>query len=167
MHLSDVLVIGPISPRGSRVLRVRIGALLIAGLLAIVAAAGGCAVLVLRPDWHQWSDGLPHIFAGNGPGTARAQSSDDRTVEMDSNPAGATVQIDGHDYGRTPVVVSAPPGKTVILHREGFLDAFVIPAEGSVSIQLWRSRPEVRTVRPPTPGALITSADSAPCVHRA
>jgi hypothetical protein len=86
MHPSDVLVIGPIHPRGSRVLRVQIRNLFI-GLFVVVALALAAA-LALPLDRQQWLGWLPNGFAINKPDTSAAKTGDTPTFEVDSNPAG-------------------------------------------------------------------------------
>ena len=106
MHLSDVLVIGPISPRGSRVLRVRIGALLIAGLLAIVAAAGGCAVLVLRPTGTNGRTGCHTYLLGTvrAPrGLSRATTEQSRWIQTQPvQPSTIGPPFAGANFGAAP-----------------------------------------------------------------
>jgi hypothetical protein len=162
MHTGDVLVIGPIRPRGSRVLRVPIRHVLIAGLVVTLAmglTALALAVLATRQFGMEW---LPNLLGISKTDNSVATTRDNPTFAVDSEPAGATVHGEGYDYGRTPAAISAPTGKILTLQRDGFLDAFAISSGGPLSIQLWNARPEVRTIRPPAPGELITSANFLP-----
>jgi PEGA domain len=162
MHPSDVLVIGPIHPNGSRALRVPIRNLLIAALVIALAIALAGVTLAMRVDHQRLWRWLPDGFAVSKMDASAASAAEIPTFEVGSNPAGATVRVDGHDYGRTPVIVAAAAGKTVTLQRDGFLDAFAISTRSPLSLQLWRAQPDLRTIRPPTPAAIVTSADFLP-----
>ena len=83
-------------------------------------------------------------------------------ILVSSNPPGAVVLTGGRELGRTPATVSTFPGLILTLRRAGFLYAFVAVGTLSLDVTLWRAEPEVRLVRPPLPGASITSADFLP-----
>jgi hypothetical protein len=158
MHLSDTLVFGPLGPLLPQPVRVRLVALLVGlvGGLAILTLAG--IVLVLGPA------ALPASARSLLPGWASPAEHNATTQQIlvSSNPAGAVVLIGGRELGRTPATVSTFPGLILTLRRAGFLDAFVASGAPSADVTLWRAEPEVRLVRPPLPGASITSADFLP-----
>ena len=158
MHLSDTLVFGPLGPLLPQPVRVRLGALLVGlvGGLGILTLAG--VMLVLGPAV------LPASARALVPGWATAAEPNATTQQIlvSSNPVGAAVLIGGRELGRTPTTVSTFPGLILTLRRAGFLDAFVAVGAPSADVTLWRAEPEVRLVRPPLPGATITSADFLP-----
>src|SRR5438874_1258872 len=155
MHLSDTLVFGPLHPLLPRAVRLRVVALLVGlvGGLGILTLAG--LVLVLGPAT------LPASARSLLPGWAPPAEANATTQQIlvRSNPAGAAVLLGGRELGRTPATVSTFPGSILTLRRAGFLEAFVAVGAPSADVTLWRAEPEVRLVRPPLPGASITSAD--------
>lgn len=84
-------------------------------------------------------------------------------VHVDSAPSDAEVLIDGRRIGHTPVSVSLSPGQhTLSLRDPEALDvdqALAVADTGaSVSITLWRRRPDVLPLRPVYPGACLVDA---------
>jgi hypothetical protein len=155
MHLSDTLVFGPLGPLLPRPVRVRLGALLVGGL-GILTLAG--LMLVLGPAV------LSASARALVPGWATAAESKATTQQIlvSSNPVGAAVLIGGRELGRTPTTVSTFPGRILTLRHGGFLDAFVAVGAPSAEVTLWRAEPEERLMRPPLPGASITSWTAKP-----
>jgi hypothetical protein len=141
MHLSDTLVFGRLHPLLPQPVRVRLVALLVAGL-GILTFAG--LVLVLGPA------ALPASARSLVPGWASPAEPKTTTQQflVSSNPAGAAVLKGGRELGRTPATVSTFPGLILTLRRAGFLDAFVAVGAPSADVTLWRAEPEVRVVRP-------------------
>lgn len=79
-----------------------------------------------------------------------------------SDPPGASVQIDGKEWGRTPFHTALPPGSyRVVLALEGFqpksLDAALEPGTSRVVDVVLRSRP----IEPAPPGAAPPDAGAA------
>ncbi len=157
MHLSDVLVIGPAGPLVPRPVRIRLGWLVAGASVSVLAAAFGALVLT-RPTPPSMS--VEFLLARVVPD--RKVAVPRRPVQVVSHPNGAVILLDGREVGRTPVTVDAAPGDVLTLRRDGFLDTFVTGASSSLDIGLWRTQPEARRVRPPVPGAAITSADFLP-----
>src|SRR5205823_3880598 len=102
------LVIGPIRPNGSRVLRVPIRHVLIAGLVVALVMGLAAAALALPATRQVGLGWLPNVFGISKTDNSVATTRDNPTFAVDSNPAGATVHGEGQDYGRTPAVISAP-----------------------------------------------------------
>ena len=86
------------------------------------------------------------------------------TLVVDSQPGGATVEIDGRARGITPLTLSVAPGEhRVTLRRPGYADAtHVVRAEANSTAttagELWLRSPEVRRLRPTYPGTTIADA---------
>src|SRR5438105_3391550 len=112
MHPSDVLVIGPLHPHGSRTLRLPIRNMFIAGLAVAVGTAVAVAIVVVPLGRQQSLAWFPDRFASSNP-AGSAETIEGQTFEVDSTPTGAKVRFDGHDFGRTPANISLPAGKTV------------------------------------------------------
>ena len=59
-------------------------------------------------------------------GCASMFGDNSRQVAIRSNPSGASIFIDGKDYGRTPAIVTLPQyiysGKTITLKESGYVD---------------------------------------------
>jgi len=87
------------------------------------------------------------------------------TLQVDSAPTGATVLVDGHGRGETPLVLplSERPHE-IVLQRPGSADAVyeITPRAGvttTLQADLWRRLPQLDRLRPPLPGAAIQHAD--------
>ncbi|MCL5107372.1 MAG: PEGA domain-containing protein [Chloroflexi bacterium] len=86
-------------------------------------------------------------------------------LEVDTTPAGASVEVDGSLRGSTPAVVALAPGEHRLrLRRDGYLDSVHtvhLAAGETVSVRdnLWRRRPTLRLIRPPLPGATIADGN--------
>src|SRR5205823_3765546 len=84
-------------------------------------------------------------------------------VHLDSTPSRAQVSIDGARVGRTPLNVQLSTGQHALgLQHPDTLDedeALAIPESGAtVSVTLWRRRPDVVPLRPIYPGASLADA---------
>ncbi len=158
MHPADVLVIGPLGPLVPRPVRVRLW-LAAGGVLGLLAAAA----LVLAWQAGALPTDLPTPFTPTFPQLAPGgEATTDTTVVVASQPAGATILAGGRQLGRTPATVSIAAGEPLVLRREGFLDAVAIASGPRVEVTLWRAQPDTQLVRPPVPGARVSSADFLP-----
>ncbi|MBV9599507.1 MAG: hypothetical protein JOZ87_21965 [Chloroflexi bacterium] len=152
MHRSDVVLIGPLEPLLPNPLRVPLPVAM-ASAVILLCVGISAAILTLLPTVESalWTI-APSADSHSG----------DVSVLVVSRPAGASVLLNHGELGQTPASISASPDDLLLLQRDGFLDAFV-PARGpSLDIPLWHKQPDVRQVRPPVPGASITSADFLP-----
>jgi len=157
MHLADVVVIGPAGPLFPRPVRIRLGWLVAGASLLMLAAAFGALVLT-RPV----PTSIPMEFLLARVAPDRKVVVPRRPVQVVSHPTGAVILLDGREVGRTPATVDAAPADVLTLRRDGFLDTFVAATSVSTDIVLWRTQPDARRVRPPVPGAAITSANFLP-----
>jgi hypothetical protein len=82
-------------------------------------------------------------------------------LELSSQPAGAAVELDGHQRGATPLELTVEPG----VHRvslkaneaqEGQYTLEVGPAGAALDAVLWRQKPRLTRLRPALPGAVLT-----------
>jgi len=90
------------------------------------------------------------------------------TIELSSDPAGATIDLDGRARGRTPLALRVTPG----VHRVSFRDAGAMATDSTVRADaghavrsgatLWRSVPTAQPLRPPFPGTIILGTDFLP-----
>jgi len=162
MHRADVVLIGPLEPLLPRPVRVPLPLAVAITVILLCAGLVAAAMVTLRPTLSPSS--LFPSLGGVLPLTMSGHDSrpDDVSVRVVSRPAGATVLLNHRELGHTPATVSVAREDLLVLHRDGFLDAFV-PASGpSLDIPLWRAQPDVRRLRPPVPGVSITSADFLP-----
>lgn len=158
MHPADVLVIGPLGPLVPRPVRVRLG-LAAAGVLGLLTAAA--LLLTWRVGW--LPTGLPTPFVPTLPQLAPGGDAPTNvTVVVASQPSGATILAGGRELGRTPAAVSIATGEALVLRRDGFLDAVAVASGPRVEVALWRAQPDTQLVRPPVPGARVSSADFLP-----
>jgi hypothetical protein len=84
-------------------------------------------------------------------------------VRIDSTPAGAEVLVDGVRRGRAPMLLPLSSGShNLLLRQPESIDAPLpldVQAEGaSVSVSLWRRKPDVVPLRPVYPGASLGDA---------
>ena len=158
MHRTDVVLIGPLEPLLRRPLRVPLPLAIAITVMLLCAGLVVTAILTLRPAL---DDALPFRVSGRDSSQAKA------SVLVVSRPAGATVVLDHRALGQTQATVSVASQDLLVLHRDGFLDAFVPVSGPSLEVPLWRAQPEVRRLRPPIPGVAITSADFLPGRTRA
>jgi hypothetical protein len=84
-------------------------------------------------------------------------------VRIDSTPAGAEVLVDGTRRGRAPALLALSSGShNLLLRQPESIDAQLpldVPAEGgSVSVSLWRRKPDILPLRPVYPGASLGDA---------
>ena len=115
-------------------------------LAAVLLVGAAAAVLVLRPR------------------LAAEASAAAGFVQIESQPPGATVEVDGRKRGVTPFHVTLPAGNyRVTLTQDSYLDT-TIPITvtqahtTTLSAALWRRTPQVQRLRPTFPGASITDA---------
>jgi hypothetical protein len=106
---------------------------------------------------------LPWQFAFVAEHAGAAGPADGAPVRIDSTPSGAEVLVDGVRRGRTPALLPLSPGShTLLLRQSESIDAPLpldVPAEGaSVSVSLWRRRPDILPLRPVCPGASLGDA---------
>lgn len=86
------------------------------------------------------------------------------TLAIASDPAGATVLVDGKARGHTPATLALRPGaRHVALRLARYAEVtytvrLVAGQATTLAAPLWLRTPEVRQVRPPLPGATITDA---------
>lgn len=86
------------------------------------------------------------------------------SLQVESVPDGASVEIDGRTRGRTPASLTLAPGAhTVRLRRDGYADvthSLTVRAGEAVAVtaQLWLRSPQVQRLRPTFPGATISAA---------
>ena len=161
MHPRDVLVIGPVGPLLRRPVRMPVGALLVTGSGLVLSFLVTGLTLIL------WPAALPNALSsvvGLVPRLRDRGAVDvpGLPVWVDSEPAGASVWIDGRQIGQTPATISVAADQLLILRRDGFLDAVARATGSRLDVPLWRARPAVRPVRPPVPGAAIRSAGFLP-----
>lgn len=82
-------------------------------------------------------------------------------LQVRSDPAGALVEIDGQERGRSPLSLSVAPGThNVRLSQAGFFDTTYsihagAPDGATLSSTLWRQTPRLLPLRPTFPGATI------------
>jgi hypothetical protein len=152
MHRSDVVLIGPFEPLLPSPPRVPLPVAM-ASAVVLLCAGILAAILTLLPTVD-----LPLQTVLHGTNS----HPDDVSLVVVSQPAASSVLLNHRELGQTPATISASPDDMLLLHRDGFLDAFV-PAHGpSLDIPLWHKQPDMRQLRPPVPGASVTSADFLP-----
>jgi hypothetical protein len=84
-------------------------------------------------------------------------------IHLTTEPAGAEIRLDGRRRGVTPAQLALLPGAhTLLLHAPSSVDLSqpldVSTPGASVSVNLWRLRPQVVPVRPVYPGAQLLDA---------
>ncbi|HVC35396.1 MAG TPA: PEGA domain-containing protein [Chloroflexota bacterium] len=85
-------------------------------------------------------------------------------LSISSTPTDATISVDGHERGQTPVRLELAPGDhQVTVHRAGFVDMtyrlqLASGARASLPAVLWRQQPTVEPLRIPLPGAQVVDA---------
>jgi hypothetical protein len=86
-------------------------------------------------------------------------------LALASQPAGATVWLDGRQRGATPLELSVDPGVHSVALKPKQPDALdqqyslqVGEAGASLDAVLWRRKPQVSRLRPALPGALLADA---------
>ena len=152
MHRTDVVLIGPLEPLLRRPLRVPLPLAIAITVMLLCAGLVVTAILTLRPAL---DDALPFRVSGRDSSQAKA------SVLVVSRP-GCDCRARPSRARPNTAIVSVASQDLLVLHRDGFLDAFV-PASGpSLDVPLWRAQPEVRRLRPPIPGVTINSADFLP-----
>jgi Tol biopolymer transport system component len=106
--------------------------------------------------------GIIYLLAGVARADARATAVL-APLNLSSTPAGATVWVDGHQRGTTPLQVGVDPGThSVLLKRANAVDqqySLDVGAEGAaLNAVLWRQQPDVTRLRPALPGARLADA---------
>ena len=85
----------------------------------------------------------------------------DASLQISSEPAGATILIDGREQGRTPLVMMLPGGQHRVTlrlarHADVSYDVALAPERpATVDGLLWPQTPAVQRLRSPLPGATI------------
>src|SRR6185312_7882259 len=84
-------------------------------------------------------------------------------LSLASEPPGATVWVDGHQRGMTPLQVGVDPGAhSVLMKRANALDqqySLDVGVGGAaLNAVLWRPQPNVMRLRPALPGARLADA---------
>ena len=137
---------------------------LVLGLAGVIVAGGLAWIL---------SDGeLSNLTESVSTGLSFAEPADSdlaprAAVRVDSSPPGAEVRIDGIRRGRTPLSIALPPGShAVTLRHQDALDVELsldVPTDGlSVTVPLWRRRPDSLPLRPVYPGSDLVDARVLP-----
>jgi PEGA domain len=121
----------------------------VAGIAGWLLAGGSLAPAEMLRS--QLTSGTDQTSSGTAP------------VHLDSTPSRAQVSIDGARAGWTPLDVRLSPGQHVLgLQHPDALDheqMLAIPESGAtVSVELWRRRPDVVPLRPVYPGASLADA---------
>ena len=88
---------------------------------------------------------------------------DDRaTLQVTSQPDGATVLVDGRQKGRTPLLLAVSKTTHILLvkHPEAVDEQrqVTVSTDMNVSVNMWRRRPDAVQLRPTYPGASISDA---------
>ncbi len=162
MRRTDIVVIGPLNPLLPHPIRVRLDVVAVITVGVFCFGLLAAAILTLRPllfptSALPWLDGvLPLPAFGHDPRPG------DLSLQVVSQPTGATILLNNRELGRTPATVSVTREDLLVLRRDGFLDAFVRATGTTLEVLLWRAQPEVRLLRPPVPGAAIKSAAFLP-----
>jgi hypothetical protein len=84
-------------------------------------------------------------------------------VRLDSTPSGADVRVDGKRRSQTPTLLSLSSGShSLVIKKSDSLEhvqPLEVAANGTaVSIHLWRREPDIISIRPVLPGAILTDA---------
>jgi hypothetical protein len=122
----------------------------------VVAAVGG--------GWILTGGELPGVEQLDWPWNDSTAVRHRATVHLavTSQPAQATVVLDGHERGKTPLDISVAPGThALILKHPDTLDEqrqLSVSSDTSVSVSLWRRRPDAVQLRPAYPGASVADA---------
>jgi dipeptidyl aminopeptidase/acylaminoacyl peptidase len=88
----------------------------------------------------------------------------DAGLQVTSVPAGASIEVDGRSYGRTPATIRVPAGeRRVTLRLDAHADATyrVHASRNETAIldaELWLQTPRIQRLRPTFPGATIADA---------
>lgn len=86
------------------------------------------------------------------------------TIQVSSEPPGATVEVDGRGRGPTPLSLTVRPGvHRLTLRREDYAEAaYQVEASAGqttkVAAELWLKAPQAQRLRPTFPGATIADA---------
>ena len=91
---------------------------------------------------------------------AAAEGNTQVRLEVISEPTGATVSVDGHQRGTTPLSLSVANGvHTLVLKHAEAIDAerqLSIAGDMRVNVNMWLRRPTAMLLKPAYPGATIT-----------
>ncbi len=126
----------------------------------ICAAAVGCGGWVLAGGDPPIAE-LPE-WVGLSTDSTRTGASGRVWLEVTSRPNKATVFVDGHEKGKTPLslAVSKATHTLVLKHPDAADDQRTVnvSTDMHVSVSMWRRRPDAVQLKPPYPGATISDA---------
>jgi len=126
----------------------------------ICAAAVGCGGWVLAGGDPPIAE-LPE-WVGLSADSTRTGASGRVWLEVTSRPNKATVFVDGHEKGKTPLslAVSKATHTLVLKHPDAADDQrkVNVSTDMRVSVSMWRRRPDAVQLKPPYPGATISDA---------
>jgi PEGA domain len=146
------------SASGPRWSRLRWIGLAIAAI--ICAAAFGCGGWVLAGG-NTPIDVVPE-WLGLNTDWSPADTSGRAWLEVTSRPDKATVYVDGHQKGKTPLslAVSEATHTLVLKHPDAVDDQHTVhvSTDTHVNASMWRRRPDAVQLKPPYPGATISDA---------
>jgi len=112
--------------------------------------AGGDTKSVGLPDWFPLTAGSPQ------PGSEQVR------LELTSQPDEATVILDGHSRGQTPISVLVKRGEhTLVLRHPDAIDeqrTISVSSDLNMRVGMWLRRPTAVQLRPAYPGASIADA---------
>ena len=140
--------------RGHR--RRRIGLAILTALCVVAAGLGGWLLSGGRPT--SLEDGWVGLVAP----TVSAEGNDQARLELVSQPAGASVTLDGRRRGSTPLVTAVAPGvHTLVLQQPDALDEqrqISVTGNATIDISMWLHTPTSTLLKPAYPGATIGGA---------
>ncbi len=125
----------------------------------ILSALACTALLVLAAlGWSAWQQGWLARWLGRAEEPASAA-----VLRINSEPAGAAINVDGHGRGRTPASIGVALGwHTVVLDGPEVIPSrreVTVGADGgSLDVRLWARQPRLTHLRPTYPGASVATA---------
>lgn len=109
--------------------------------------------------------GIPAVVASTRLGSAAySDEAPLGTLRVVSVPPGASIEVDGHEVGRTPALITVAPGSHRIrLQATGYAaTAYQLEIQAgeaaALDAELWLQAPRVEQLRSPLPGATIANA---------
>ncbi|MGI9148741.1 MAG: PEGA domain-containing protein [Chloroflexota bacterium] len=131
------------------------------GTLALAAAVIVCAVVAACGTWLMASGtDLADWFSSTI--DTREQGSGHVAFDVASQPDHATVILDGHARGQTPITALVTPGEhtLVLRHPDAIDDQRIVSVASALQLQvrMWLRRPTAIQLRPAYPGANIADA---------
>ena len=131
-----------------------IGLGIVGALSAIAAACGGWLLAGGDPRGLEspgWLAFVTPAIAAEGDAQAR--------LDVISQPAGATVTLDGHQRGSTPLALSVAHGvHTLVLKHPEAIDEqrqVSVGDDTTINVRMWPRRPTAMLLKPPYPGASL------------